>query len=496
VELKDIIRRWFQHPRLFVQEGLCVEKITGQQEQALEALEVLVNAKDKRAKGQKLSEQEAAVVDKIGMSIQSGKGTGKDAFCAWAILWFLVCFPHPRVPCLGPTQHQMRDVLWGEIAKWMRHSAQHHRLANSAFIIDEWLTWQTDRVYYTDYGGREWYAVSRTANPRASAEEQRETLSGFHEDYLMVVADEAASIPDVVFEQLETTLTGKVNFCLVVFNPTRRTGFAIETQTRERKRWLCLQWNAEESTIVSRESIEYKARKFGRTSNQFRVTVLGLPPKADSDALIPYEHVIECVDRDDVWPLDTDPVVIGIDVGAGNDPTVYVHRRGPLVSRIDTTETDQSEIVTNWCLRKILEDEPFMVYVDTIGVGWGIEGNLRQRSSVNVIGVKVSELAAERERFHRLRDELYDRLREKFEKREIVIPNDDTLIGELTTIRKGELNGKLKIESKADLRKRGIDSPNRADALALTEYYGFEQLRRLHRKGGYRRRRIENWKTL
>src|SRR3972149_2267734 len=150
-------------------------------------------------------------------------------------------------------------------------------------------------------------SVPRTANPRASAEEQRETLSGFHEDYLMVAADEAASIPDVVFEQLETTLTGKVNFCLVVFNPTRRTGFAIETQTRERKRWLCLQWNAEDSPIVTRESIDYKARKFGRTSNQFRVTVLGLPPKADSDALIPYEHVIECVDRDDVWPVGTDP---------------------------------------------------------------------------------------------------------------------------------------------------------------------------------------------
>jgi hypothetical protein len=84
----------------------------------------------------------------------------------------------------------------------------------------------------------------------------------------------------------------------------------------------------------------------------------------------------------------------------------------------------------------------------------------------------VAESAPTKDQFVRLRDELWWRLRERFESRMISIPNDDELIGELSSIKyKRESNGKVKVESKADMRKRGVKSPNRADALMMTMYY-------------------------
>ena len=140
-----------------------------------------------------------------------------------------------------------------------------------------------------------------------------------------------------------------------------------------------------------------------------------------------------------------------------------------------------------------------LAYVDVIGVGWGIAGNLRARSGVHIVDLKVSEVPAETERFHRLRDELYWRLREQFEHRCIRIPDDDILIGELTTLKKNEDSGRVKVEGKKELKRRGLASPNRADALALTEYYAHEQLRRLAGRSRRQWRRpvgTRTWRTV
>jgi hypothetical protein len=52
------------------------------------------------------------------------------------------------------------------------------------------------------------------------------------------------------------------------------------------------------------------------------------------------------------------------------------------------------------------------------------------------------------------------------ERRQIIIPNDEKLIAQLTSRRKlYDSKGRERLESKADLRARGVESPDRADAL-------------------------------
>lgn len=471
----QIVRKWAEDPELFCKEALKVKFLSTQQRQGFEELRTLVWSKIKQAEGIPLSEKEKNYYSKIGLSIMSGRGTGKDAFASMAILWFLCCFPMPVVPCTAPTGHQLKDILWREINKWRVGQDP----ANPP-IVSDWLTWQSDKVFFTPHRGREWFAVARTANSKSTMEEQEETLQGFHEDYMMIVIDEASGVPDPVFRPLEGTLTRKCNFILNIFNPTRRDGFAADSHTKDRNRWVCLNWDSEESELVKPEFIQDLEKKYGRDSNYFRVNVKGVPPVSSSDTLIPYEWVIDAVNRD-VLPLPEDPEVAGIDVGAGGDPSIYLAMRGPVVGPIHSNDTNDSEALTGWLMGRIFEHDPKSVMVDMIGVGWGIEGNLRARlqsAATTIIGVNVSEVPSQDSRFYRLRDELAWRVREKFEQRAISIPDDPLLIGEATTIKFTEPNGLIKVESKKEMKKRGVVSPNRFDALCLANYYETQLLRK------------------
>jgi len=113
----DAIRRWSKDPEIFIREALGIKSLTTQQRDACLAIKDLMWAKIKVGTGKKTTDREKELSKKIGISIMSGKGTGKDALTAMLIIWFLCCFPRPLIPCTAPTGHQLSDVLWSEINK-------------------------------------------------------------------------------------------------------------------------------------------------------------------------------------------------------------------------------------------------------------------------------------------------------------------------------------------------------------------------------------------
>ena len=493
----ELVRRWFNNPLRFFADVWPEETLTTQQANGFKDIGKLVRAKIKSHNKEKLTAEELEFSKKMGISIMSGQGPGKDTWASIAILWFLCCFPYPKIPCTAPTGHQLKDVLWAEINKWIRKSRKGD---DGLPMLEQWVQWQSDKVFWKDLGGREWFAVARTTNVKATADEQAETLAGFHEDFLMIVVDEASGLPEPVFKPLEGTLSGKCNFSILIFNPTRNQGFALESHRRDRQHWICHHWDAEESEIVSKDHIEAMAKKYGRDSNAFRIRVKGLPPLEASDTLIQWEWAMDAIDRD-LLPLDNDPLLFGIDVGGGGDPSVLLRYRGARVEGIETIETTDSEALTGWIMRRIFDYEPEYVFIDSGGLGWGIHGNLMARCpGFKIIGVNASEAAYDKERFVKIRDELWWRLREKFERGVISIPDDAILIGELTTIKYDDKKnmGRIKVEAKIDMKKRGIDSPDRADALCLVQYYEADIIRRMRspRFRDWRGRDTGSWKTL
>ena len=473
------VRRWAKDPEVFIKEALGVASLSTQQREACVAMKDLVWAKIKVGMGQRTTDYEKRLSKKIGISIMSGKGTGKDAITAMFIIWFLCCFPRPLIPCTAPTGHQLSDVLWSEINKWLCGTP------DNVPLVKDWLTWHKDKLYLTERKGRDWYAIARTSSPKDSAEAQEETLQGFHENYMMVVVDEASGVSNPVFKPLEGTLTRLCNFILMIFNPTQSTGFAIDSQRKDPDRWICLQWNAEDSELVSKDSIKDKEEKYGRDSNYFRVNVLGLPPVAGNDILVPYDWIMSAIDND-LDPLDDDPEVAGIDVGAGGDPTIYLRLRGPKVYPIEWNNSAHSRTVTDWIKGKVFKYEPKSAMIDNIGIGWGVTGDLTEelrQSETTIVGVNVG-LRQDDGKFFQLRDKLAWRVRERFEKGTINIPNDAILIGECTTIKYIDYhNGNLtKVESKKDMKHRGLASPNRFDALCMAQYYESNLMRQWSRR--------------
>lgn len=116
----------------------------------------------------------------------------------------------------------------------------------------------------------------------------------------------------------------------------------------------------------------------------------------------------------------------------------------------------------------------------------------------DTIAVKVSEKAFDQERFGILRDELWWRMREAFEKGNISIPDDPILKGDLNAPRYDDSSGVIIIESKDKMRKRGVESPNRADALMMTFLQDESMVRRLYSKrtSSKQKSRPRSWRTL
>lgn len=500
--------RWILDPLYWAQKFLGSPQQpyvpSSQQRDLWEAYRRLITAKLKRWKGVPMTEQEKVDARLMGISVQSGHGTGKDATAAAIGLHFLMCLPQPKVVATAPAGPQLHAVLWPEFGKWIAQSP----------LLREIIEKQSDKIYLKDRGGDTFTIKPRTIQPNSSPDAQAETLAGVHSLSVLYLIDEASGVPEPVFKPIEGGLTDPMGMIVMIYNPTQRHGFAIESQTRNRRDWWCLHWDAE---VLRKEKLANPScypwfneeaqvrleRKYGRDSDFYRVRVNGLPARESADTLIPWEWVMHAVERP-VESLPTDPLVLGVDVaGDGEDQTIILPRIGPQVLQpyefrgLDTTQ------VAWWTEGKVRDhllgdDRQYAVGVDTIGLGRGVYDHLRNVARLqHVYSINVSEKPLDESRFKRLRDQVWWEAREAFERNEISIPNDNELIGELTTIKWTEKEGKIKVEGKLDLRSRGLPSPNKADALCMTQYLIRFCVSRIAPIRQYRRIRVgaSNWKT-
>ena len=466
-------------------------KFTGQQEQALGAVSTLIAVKLKKAKGVELTEEEEKYREKIGISIMSGTGTGKDFLAAAIILGFTLLFPWSKSLCTANTAKQLHNVLWSEISKCMRRMSR--KVPEEVkTILESHMTLQSEKLFMKGHE-KEWFTEAVTVNTALTEEEQAEAIAGRHADYQMVVVDEASGIANAVFRKLERTLTSKVNFMFIIFNPTRSTGYAIESQTDPR--FISMRWNAEESERVSRDHIENMRMKYDVNDNSYRVGVLGLPPQTDENALFPWEKIEDALVREIEIPDDT-PIIKGVDVGGGQDKSVIATRKGYRVYPFKHNTSSDSAVVTNWAGADIAAERPTQVYVDVIGLGWGVAGGLRSKKGDIIRNANSTSRATGHvgkippEKFCNKRAEMYYRFREAFMDNLIslsMLDNDQKreIKFQLGAIKSEmDVKGNLKIIKKTRIKSQIGHSPDECDALALTFYEDEGLLSRIWEKKG------------
>lgn len=481
----SLIKSWQKDPLKFCNEALLLPvrgfELSKDEKEALQEIAKLVNAKIKAASEDvlsgetKLTPEELTYSKKRGVSIMAGRGNGKSTVVALAIVWFFLCFPGAVIPCTATNAPQLESVIWRRISTLLSGDPA---IPESAPPIKKYFIITKQKIVLKDNERGDQYVIARTVNTKGTSDEQTETLSGFHSDFMMFCVDEASGVPNPVFVPIERTQTGFCNFAIIIFNPTRHTGFAIDTHYNkiEKERWIRLQWNAENSPLVSRDHIDFMREKYGIDSDAYRVNVLGLPPKSGSESLIPWEWVDRATEKE----VETDkafPVIMGVDIArSGNDDTAICIRQHRKILPIITFHgLDSRRVAEEVDLVRSMYEVDY-VFLDVIGIGSGVYDLLKKNNWLYAFDARWgADNLHPYLRFYRLLDEVAWRVREQFQNENISIPNDDILKEELSS-RKWDAgddrkDGSAKIEPKKLMKKRGLYSPNRADALMMCYRY-------------------------
>lgn len=316
-------------------------------------------------------------------------------------------------------------------------------------------------------------ALARTAR-----REQPEAFQGQHSDNLLFIVDEASGVDDIIFETGQGSMSTPGAKTVMTSNPTRTSGYFYESHHRMRRFWATMKVSCEESSRVSPSYIEEMAEKWGKDSNIYKVRVLGEFPSTEDDAVIPLELVEAAVGRD-VEEVGG-AIVWGLDVARfGDDASALAKRRSNVVLEPVRTWKGKDLMQTTGIVVREYEDaleKPAFIYVDSIGMGAGVVDRLCELG-LPAVGVNVSESAAVGDRYMRLRDELWFTVKEWLAQRDSRLPKDEGLLGELTSPKYNfTSSGKLKVEGKDQMKARGVQSPNKADALCLTFAGGFKVL--------------------
>jgi hypothetical protein len=486
----------------------------------------LLNAKLKRYQcgPEALTPDESALADKMGISVMAGHGMGKERSVAAIGLHYLSVLKvyQPKGVCTAPAGPTLHSTLWPEFGKV---------IAGSEFF-SALFEKQSDRIYLKeDKRKGEFCRIEpRTIQQNSKEEDQGVVLAGIHATGVIYLITEASGVPEAVFKPIEGGLTDPLSLIIMIFNPTRRMGFAAESQTKNRKHWICLQWDGlalkKEKLASPGRFLWYNERaqdqlieKYGLDSDTVRIRVRGLPPQQSADTLIHYDAAMEAAARA-VETLETDPLCIFADIGGeGDDPSIVSVLRGPkLLKQVEFLQKDTTQLsdaitdIAKQALSSLGSDVQYAIGVDTIGLGRGVYDQLVNVQRLqHVFRLDVSELPLKQKEFHRMRDQVWWELREGFmETKEISLPLDmpkqelDELIGELTSIKWAEVLGKVKVQGKGGSSgipgvKPLTKSPNRGDSLCGAWYLFKHAVSRMpsqFRRQRRIRQRPVNWKTI
>ena len=391
------------------------------------------------------------------LSIRSGHGVGKSTGAAWAMLWYLTTRFPVKIVVTAPTSAQLFDALFAEVKRWINESP---------VAIKELYEVKSDRVSLKAAPAEAFLSC------RTSRSEQPESLAGVHSENVMLVADEASGIPEQVFEAAAGSMSGD-NACTVLLgNPTRGSGFFFDTHNSMTDQWWTRRVSCVDSPRVTDEYVKEMAMRYGEDSNAFRVRVTGEFPLRDDDTAIPLE-LVESAQRRDVIITDDEPVVWGLDVSRfGSDRSALAKRRGRELIGIQTWQNLDLMQLTGAVVAEyesLLErNKPVQICVDSIGLGGGVCDRLRELG-LPAVGINTSESPASKQTYLNLRAELWYKCKAWLEARDCALPKDDELLAELVAAKyKFTSSGKIQLESKDAMRKRGLRSPDLADAFCLT----------------------------
>lgn len=413
-----------------------------------------------------IEQKHLTISEALQIAVSSGHGIGKSALIAWIILWFITTRANCNGIVTANTGKQLTGKTWREVGVWLRRIKPP--------ILEECPLVMTATKLYHSLHERTWFI-----NAIEWSEKNPEAFAGLHGDHVLVLFDEGSAIPQTIWDTTSGAMTTAGAMWIVFGNPTRNNGAFFECFHKYRHRWITRQIDSRTAKKTGKKQIENWVQDYGEDSDFVRVRVRGVFPRAGSSQFISHE-IVEAAQRRyrDVGALKIGqrhelcfgPKLLGIDVARfGDDASTIWFRHGNYARRLaryvglDTTQ------LTGFIIDHIEQYEPDTTFIDGTGLGAGVVDQVRNRgyAVAEVIG---SAKPQDERTYKNLRAEMWGKMRDWLK---------TGAVEDLTEMR-DDLTGPeyffdnhqaIQLESKDDMKGRGLASPDNGDALAQTFAY-------------------------
>jgi hypothetical protein len=396
-------------------------------------------------------------VTPIRIAVSSGHGVGKSAMSGWLVDWIMSTRPLAQGTVTANTSAQLETKTWSQVAKWTKMCVTAH-----------WFNLHTGRgsmkLAHKDYPEK-WFCTAQTCR-----EENSESFAGQHavSSTSFYINDEGSAIADIIYTVQDGGLTDGEPMQFNFGNPTRNTGRFRECWRKFRKRWITFNIDSREVQITNKEYLAGQVADHGEDSDTVKVRVRGVFPSQSFKQFIS-EADVEAAERVHLNKKQYSfaPVVLGVDPAwTGDDEFVIFLRQGLYSKLLGHWEKNDDDIQMANILARLEDDyEADAVHVDG-GFGTGIvsAGKAMGRTwQIIWFSSKSPDPGCMNLRAH-MWNEMKRWLKDGGSIEEDSILHQD-LIGPETVPR---IDGKILLESKEDMKRRDIPSPNRGDGLALT----------------------------
>ncbi len=402
--------------------------------------------------------------DTLRHAVSSGRGIGKSALVSWITIWMLTTRIGSTTIISANSESQLRSVTWAEITKWLATAINSHWFEVSAtrLMPAKWLTELVERdlkkgTRYWGVEGRLWSAE----NPDAYA--------GVHNfDGVLVVFDEASGIDDSIWAVTSGFFTENTpnRFWMAFSNPRRNTGYFYEAFNSKREFWTTKVVDARTVEGTDKQVYQQIIDEYGADSSQAHVEVYGQFPSEGDDQFISASLVDEAMKRPK-YQDQSAPIVIGVDPARfGADATVIAIRQGRDIIAIQRHRGDDTMTVVGHVIEAIEEYKPALVVIDEGGLGAGIVDRLKEQR-YKVKGINFGNKSTNPIMYGNKRAEMWGKMKDWL--KTASIPLDRFLKTDLISpMMKPDSKGTIFLESKKDMKARGLASPDAADAICVT----------------------------
>jgi hypothetical protein len=283
-----------------------------------------------------------------------------------------------------------------------------------------------------------------------------------------VIFDEASGIADPIWAVTGGFFTENTpnRFWLAFSNPRRNTGYFYECFNSKRAFWQTKVVDARTVEGTDKQVYERIIQEYGADSSQAHVEVYGMFPSAGDDQFISASIVDDAMKREK-YKDQSAPIVIGVDPARfGADATVIAVRQGRDIVKIMRHRGDDTMTVVGHVIEAIEEYKPTLVVIDEGGLGAGIVDRLKEQR-YKIKGINFGNKAKNPIMYGNMRAQMWGDMRDWL--KTASIPNDRFLKTDLISpMMKPDSRGTIFLESKKEMKARGLASPDAADAICVT----------------------------